>query len=132
MWLDSQARRYVVEPTIAAAPTGNEAFTPTSSIPDADTFLLHSKPGSNRVVFLDFDGEVVENTAWTENYTSGAAFTADPYDSDGIPSSFSATEINVVKSVWQRVAEDFAATERRAPARRRATPTQRRAPTRSR
>ncbi|MDP1793959.1 MAG: PKD domain-containing protein [Acidimicrobiales bacterium] len=109
VWLDSQARRYVVEPTTAFAPTGNENTTPLSSIPDADTFLLHSKAGSNRVVYLDFDGEVVQNTAWNQNYSSGAAFAAAPYDSDGIPSTFNATELNVVKSVWQRVAEDYAA-----------------------
>jgi PKD repeat protein len=113
VWLDKQARRYVVEPAHGhhhdEAPTGNETFTPTSSIPDAETFLLHSKPGSNRVIYLDFDGEVVANTAWNQNYTSGASFTAAPYDSDGVPSSFSAAELNVVKSVWQRVAEDYAA-----------------------
>lgn len=109
VWLDNRGRRFVVEPTAANAPTGSEAFTPTSSIADADTFLLHSKPGSNRVIYLDFDGEVVQNTAWNKNYTSGAAFTAAPYDSDGVPSSFSAAELNVVKSVWQRVAEDYAA-----------------------
>ncbi len=108
VWLDSHARRFVVEPPTAGALTGNENLTPTSSIADADTFVLHSKPGSNRVIFLDFDGEVVQNTAWNKNYTSDAPFTADPYDSDGVPSSFSATELNVVKSVWQRVAEDFA------------------------
>lgn len=109
IWLDNKGNRFAVEPTAAFAPTGNESFTPTSSIPDADTFLLHSKPGSNRVIYLDFDGEVVQNTGWNKSYTSGAAFTADPYDSDGVPSSFNSTELNVIKSVWQRVAEDYAA-----------------------
>ncbi len=107
VWLDRLARRFVVEPT-AQAPTGTETTTPLSSIPDADTFLLHSKAGSNRTIYLDFDGEVVQNTAWNQNYTSGAAFTAEPYDSDGVPGSFNATELNVIKSVWQRVAEDYA------------------------
>jgi hypothetical protein len=33
-------------------------------VPDAQTFTLHSKPGSQRTIYLDFDGAVLPSTAW--------------------------------------------------------------------
>ena len=35
-----------------------------NSIPLTDVFLLHSKPGAAKVIFLDFDGALVQNTSW--------------------------------------------------------------------
>ena len=39
--------------------------------PYDQTFLLHSLPGANRTIFLDFDGHTVSNTGW--NHNSGLA-----------------------------------------------------------
>lgn len=33
-------------------------------ISQTDAFTLHSKPGAPNVVYLDFDGSVITNTAW--------------------------------------------------------------------
>ena len=69
------------------------------------TFQLHSRPGADRVIYLDFDGESLTNTGWNDG---NETIVAGPYDSDGNPGSFSDTERGVVQSVWQRVSEDYA------------------------
>src|SRR5204863_3898240 len=71
-------------------------------------FLLHSRPGASRVIYLDFTGELLSGTAWNGSYNGGADFTAPAYDLDGSPSTFSEPEQAVIQSVWQRVAEDYA------------------------
>ena len=85
------------------------AISPAAAAPFdyAQTFLLHSRPGANRVAYLDFNGQTVTGTAWNDANT-GTSFTASPYDSDGSPSTFSSAEMDVIQSVWQRVAEDYA------------------------
>lgn len=70
----------------------------------SQTFLLNSKPGSPRVLYLDFDGHSTSSTAWN----SGAAINAQPYDTDGVPGSFSAAEREAIQKIWQRVSEDYA------------------------
>ena len=68
----------------------------------ADTFTLHSKAGSQRVIYLDFDGFEVTGSSWN----GGVDFTADAYDSDG-NATFSDAEKGVAQEVWRRMAEDF-------------------------
>jgi len=76
--------------------------------PYTDTFKLHSRPGSNRVIFLDFDGHVTSNTSWNTSYTGGAPINSAPYSLDGDPTTFSTAEQDAIQYIWQRVAEDFA------------------------
>lgn len=85
------------------------ASSPAAAAPFdySQTFLLHSRPGATRVAYLDFNGQTISGTAWNDAIT-GTSFTASPYDTDGSPSTFSASEMDVIQSVWQRVAEDFA------------------------
>lgn len=73
----------------------------------SQTFLLHSRPGATRVAYLDFNGQTITGTAWNDA-TTGVSFTASPYDTDGSPGTFSSAEMDVIQSVWQRVAEDYA------------------------
>ena len=35
--------------------------------PYAQTFALHSRPGSSRVIYLDFNGETITGTAWNNS-----------------------------------------------------------------
>lgn len=58
---------------------------------------LESKPGSNYVIFLDFDGAIVSGTSWNSSYTSGAAITA----------SASSQNNAGITLAWKMVAEDF-------------------------
>ena len=74
-----------------------------ATFPLEQTFQLNSRPGSNRVIYLDFDGHDYTGTAWT--YGPGVAA---PYSADADPTTFSSTERATIQSVWRRVAEDFA------------------------
>ncbi len=115
--LDRKGRRFFVDdeapataPTIAAATTASGTASAAAG-PAADysqTFLLHSNPGSKRVIYLDFNGQTVSNTGWNASYTAGASFFAEPFDTDGFPSTFATTEQDTVQRVWQRVSEDYA------------------------
>jgi hypothetical protein len=109
-YVDKQGRLVVHDTGLLAhTTTATAAAAPTAAVfPYAETFQLHSRPGANRVIYLDFDGHAVSGTGWNKSYTGGVAFTAEPYDSDG-QASFSAAEQDVVQSVWRRVAEDFSA-----------------------
>ena len=69
------------------------------------TFALHSRPGASKVIYLDFNGHNVSNTAWNSQYST---IIAPPFDTDGNPSAFSASELSIITQVWQRVSEDYA------------------------
>jgi PKD repeat protein len=88
-------------------PTGTVG-SPTSTgrlVPLDQTLKLHSKPGSKRTIYLNFVGATLTNTVWN---SSSSSITALPFDLDGVPYSFSATELERIQFIWQRVAEDFA------------------------
>lgn len=75
--------------------------------PLADTFRLHSVPGADRVIYLDFNGETLTNTAWNQSYGQ-STINAVAFDTDSDPATFSDSERATIQSAWQRVAEDFA------------------------
>lgn len=75
--------------------------------PNSQTFRLHSKPGSQRVIYLDFNGASVSGIAWNSMMGLPGA-TYDGFDIDGSLGTWSQDEHNVIQSVFQRVAEDFA------------------------
>lgn len=72
----------------------------------ASTFLLNSKPGALRTVYLDFDGGTLLSTnAWLKYGLSSLIvprWSMDAYD------SFSDAEKRIIQEVWARVAEDYA------------------------
>jgi len=106
MRVDSQGGVYYADTFVTAArPAGTAA--PAGKVTAKEVFRLHSHPGAEYKVFIDFDGGVVSGTAW--NNTSGKeSLEAAPYDTDGKPGRFSATELAAMKAIWQEVAEDFA------------------------
>ena len=70
------------------------------------TFLLHSRPGAKRTIYLDFNGATLTNTAW--NSAQQPTIYAEPFDLDGVPGTFSTSELERIQYIWQRVAEDYA------------------------
>ena len=112
LWVDEAGELlYIDEHTVdgssaAVEPSEPEAVAP---FPLDQTFLLNSKPGSKRVIFLDFDGHVTSGTSWNSSFTGGADIVTPAFDLDGIPSSFNATEAEIVQRTWLHVAEDYAA-----------------------
>ena len=101
-------RFYYVEP-IPEGPA-SAAPVPPAAFPLEDTFSLHSKPGSQRTVYLDFNGETVSGTGWNTvdngNVRSGYHAGWDP-SGDG-STSFTNAEKRMVQDIFLRVAEDFA------------------------
>jgi len=55
-----------------------------------DLYKLHSKPNAKRVIYLDFTGPVVNDTAWLQ----GAVIQAVPYTKN-------------IYAIWQAVSDDF-------------------------
>lgn len=105
--VNSKGRIHYVEPArTLAAPAPAAQLAP---LPYAQTFTLHSRPGSNRVIYLDFTGETIAGTAWNGAYgTSATSFYAEPFSLDATSDAFSTAEQDIIQSVWQRVAEDYA------------------------
>jgi PKD repeat protein len=106
MRLDARARVFYVDeldaPLPAAAPTG---LVDGSLAPLEQTFLLHSRAGAQRTIYLNFKGATLTGTAWNG---SAGSIAAPPFDLDGLPYSFSTAELQRIQYIWQRVAEDYA------------------------
>jgi len=106
VWVDPCGELFVQEGD--EIPTDPPQDASTLIYPRDQTFALHSKAGSNRVIYMDFNGELVTGTAWNATYNSGQDIAASPFDTDGSPSTFSDDEMAIIQNVWLRVAEDYA------------------------
>jgi PKD repeat protein len=92
--------------TAAVTAAGTSAGLLDGTLAPLDqTFLLHSRPGAQRTVYLNFKGATLTGTAWN---SAGTTITAQPFDLDGVPGTFSTAELERIQYIWQRVAEDFA------------------------
>jgi hypothetical protein len=70
-----------------------------------NVFALHSRPSSNKVIYLDFNGHNITGTAWNDK---NGYILAPAFSTDSVPSTFSTSEQAIINEVWQRVSEDFA------------------------
>jgi hypothetical protein len=87
---------------------GMQVFTDAVSV--AYPPVWHSRPGSTNVLFLDFNGAVVSNTAWNSYPDFGlvSAWDCRPYSIDADETTFSVIEQQAMRTIWERVAEDYA------------------------
>jgi hypothetical protein len=108
--VDSQGGIYYAD-TFAAdrKSSGNDQpqVSSTSGVTEQNILKLHSRPGSAKTIFIDFDGAEVSDTAWNSN-AGVKSWKARPYDTDNKPQSFSAEEVSAMADIWRRIAEDFA------------------------
>lgn len=105
--VDVEGRLHYAEPLPQAA--GEVTGSPEAAVVPADqVFLLHSRPGAKRTIYLDFDGHRLSGVSWNTSYNAGADVVAPAFDLDGDPTGFNDAERAVVQEVWQRVAEDYA------------------------
>ncbi len=74
-----------------------------SPYPLADTFELESRPGADKVIYLDFDGHHSVDNAWGHDIVFSA------FDRDGDASNFSDAELIEIQKNFQNVSEDFLA-----------------------
>jgi len=110
-WVDRKGKLVFVDEFVAPPEAIGEvadAANISPSVP-ADlglTFMLHSRPGAKRVIYLDFKGGTFTNTAW--NTWPIATINAIPFTLDSDTSTFNDTELQRIQYIWQRVAEDYA------------------------
>lgn len=71
-----------------------------------DPFTLHSRPGSNRIIYLDFDGGTVADSVWN-SAVGGAPIAVPPWDPAADGPGFSSSELVKIAEVWERVQADF-------------------------
>jgi hypothetical protein len=76
--------------------------------PLGSTFQLHSRPGAQRTIYLDFDGHTTTGTQWNSDFNGNQPIVSAPFDTDGNPGSFSTDELIAIQETWLRVAEDYA------------------------
>ena len=104
-WIDQKGRLLFIDDF--PQPVSEEHQTPeyAAPFPLIDTFILHSKPGANRVIHLDFDGHMTSGTAW--NGTVDPVISP-PFTTDSDSTTFSNSELENIQNIWRQVAEDFA------------------------
>ncbi len=110
----SHGRSAVAPGKLANGDGTQDAMTVNSSVNQlatgstVDAFKLHSLPGVNRVIYLDFNGHTTSGTSWNTTFAGGNAIVSAPFDLDGSPGTFNATERGLIQRIWQRLAEDYA------------------------
>jgi hypothetical protein len=113
-WLDPDGSLFFREPGLTEVQKAPEASprwaTEAVAAADGPAFELHSKAGSNRIIYLDFDGHTITGTAWNADKAVDPV-NVSAYDTDGNPGTYSTAEQDVVHEVWARVAEDYAAVD---------------------
>ncbi len=96
------------EPPVPADEEPADALTTAYTVPPGvDVFALNSRPGTGRVVFLDFTGHTTTGTFWNQDF-GVEPIVSTPYDTDGNPSTFSTWEREQIYATWQLVADDYA------------------------
>jgi hypothetical protein len=96
------------EPVAGSSPSEpvvEQAAVPVSPFPVS--LVFHSKPGSAYVIYLNFAGETVTNTAWNSSL-GRSQIPAVPFSTDSDYTTFSDAEQTAIQRVWLRVAEDYA------------------------
>jgi hypothetical protein len=104
-YVDTFVRPAAADTVEAADPVTGAAAVAVNPLPASLKF--HSRPGAPNVIYLNFVGATVTNTAWntSENWT---AFQAVAFSTDSDFGTFSDAEQTAIKRIWQRVAEDYA------------------------
>ena len=72
-----------------------------ASVPVSSPPIRHSRPGSPNVIYLDFNGGIITNSAW-------GSFNCLPCNWEGDAATFTAYEQGRIVDLWERVAEDYA------------------------
>lgn len=90
-----------------ANPSDPESFTTATLFPFTKTFLLHSRPGSTKVIYLDFKGHTTKGSYWNTD-RRGTSIVTPPFDIDGKPSTFNYAEHAIIQKIWKEVSDAYA------------------------
>lgn len=102
LWLTPDDQLVFLDTPPARPEASGGSFAGGASIPLEDAFFLHSNPGADHVIFLDFDGHHSKNNGWGHNIVFP------PFNTSGSSSTFTNGELTEIIDTWQLVAEDFA------------------------
>ena len=91
-----------------ANPSDPESFTAATLFPFTKTFVLHSRPGATKVIYLDFNGHVIKGALWNTDQIA-TSITVPAFDLDGKPSTFNYVEHAMIQKIWKEVSDAFAA-----------------------
>lgn len=91
-----------------ANPSDPESFTAATLFPFTKTFLLHSRPGAAKVIYLDFNGHVIKGALWNTDMVA-TSITAPAFDLDGKPTTFNYAEHAMIQKIWKEISDAFAA-----------------------
>lgn len=110
-WLARNGRMFyadVPSDPVMMSEAESSAAPSSSNISAADALTLHSKAGSSRVIYLDFDGYTKgAGSYWVTNGEMSAGTVA-PFSIDAtVSTSFSADELTYIETVWRIVAEKY-------------------------
>ncbi len=106
LWVDDRTRLYYACSALPDPNKGGVRARGTGDappFPESETFKLHSRPGSRKTVYLDFDGHLTSGTSWNNGNDIDSA----PWDLDGNGSNWSTAEAEGIQRTWLRMAEDF-------------------------
>ncbi len=123
--VDRSGRVLVIEPQHSEFETDHtetlpdagspQSATPVADIPLSEAFELHSLPGANRTIYLDFTGHSLVDTIWQDQNTpdtsddyTDAQMLMPPWSDDGDTTTFSNAERQIIIDTWSAVAEDYA------------------------
>lgn len=84
--------------------------TYNQSVPISSPPVLNSRPESQNIIYLDFNGMIVSNTYWNNDpdYNINSWDTR-PYSRDADETTFSPIEQQYIEDIWRGVASDFEA-----------------------
>ncbi len=94
--------------TKIANPSDPESFTTATLFPFTKTFVLHSRPGATKVIYLDFNGHVIKGALWNTDQIA-TSITVPAFDIDGKPGTFNYAEHAMIQKIWKEVSDAFAA-----------------------
>src|SRR4051812_10608011 len=81
LWLDRCGAAFYVDPEPAENRAGARVDDAAAApFPYEQTFALHSDPDSEHTLYLDFDGQHVDGTAWNDSENGGRPIDAPPFD----------------------------------------------------
>lgn len=102
LWVNDDDRLLFLDAPPAKDFQFHEPPRPAMTIPLEDAFLLHTNPGANNVIHLDFDGHHSKSNGWGHNIQFPA------FNIEGSASSFTDNELRSIIAHWEYMAEDFA------------------------
>ncbi len=91
-----------------ANPSDPESFTAATLFPFTKTFLLHSRPGAAKVIYLDFNGHVIKGALWNTDMIA-PSIVSPAFDLDGKPTTFNYAEHAMIQKIWKEISDAFAA-----------------------